>query len=279
VLDALEYRGATCYVGVPTTYRRMEEAGAAHRDLTGVRLWISAADVMPPDLASRFQAYGRAQHPLPLPAFFVEGYGMVESGGAAMMRVTLPGRRPGADPGFVGAPLPGWRARVVDDAGRAVGARTTGELELQGPGVLCAYLGDAAATADTVRDGWLRTGDLAFRDRLGLVHFAGRSKEVIKSGGYSVFPAEVETALRAHPDVADAVVFGLPDRDKGAVPAAAIVPAPGAHPDADAVAAWARERLARYKAPRRVYVVSRADLPEGPTRKVLRAELAARFGD
>lgn len=277
VLDAIETHKANLYVGVPTTYRRLQEAGAAGRDLTSIRAWASAADVMPPDLMRTFQGYGRWRPPLPIPAPFIEGYGMVESGGAAMLRLTLPGRRTDA-PGFVGAPLPGWKARVVDDEGRICKRGATGHLELTGPGVLSEYLGAKEATEQTVVDGWLRTGDLAWRDRLGLVHFAGRSKEVIKSGGYSVFPAEVEATLREHEDVGDVVVFGIDDPARGADVVAAVIPSEGRSPDEEALVAWARERMARYKAPRRVFLITAADLPMGPTRKVLRGALSLRFG-
>lgn len=276
VLDAIELHQANLYVGVPTTYRRLEEAGAAERDLTSVRVWASAADVMPPDLMRRFQGYGRSRPPLPVPAPFLEGYGMVESGGAAMLRLTLPGRRTDA-PGFVGAPLPGWKARVVDDDGHLVKRKVTGHLELQGPGVLSEYLGADEATAATLRDGWLRTGDLAWRDRLGLIHFAGRTKEVIKTGGYSVFPAEVEAKLREHPEVGDVVVFGVDHPVRGADVVAAVVPRDEAGFDGEDLLAWAGERMAKYKTPRRVFGVSAEELPRGPTRKVLRRSLSRRF--
>jgi acyl-CoA synthetase (AMP-forming)/AMP-acid ligase II len=277
VLDAIEIHKANLYVGVPTTYRRLEEAGAADRDLSSIRAWASAADVMPPDLMRRFQGYGRSQPPLPVPALFIEGYGMVESAGAAMLRLTLPGRKTDA-PGFVGAPLPGWKARVVDDSGAEVPRGDTGHLELSGPGVLSEYLGEREATEETVRQGWLHTGDLAWRDRLGLVHFAGRSKEVIKTGGYSVFPAEVEAHLREHPDVADVVVFGIDHSARGQDVVAAVVVRPGAALDQDAFLTWGRDRMARYKAPRDVFQVSASDLPMGPTKKVLRGSLSLRFG-
>ena len=276
VLDEIEAHKATAYIGVPTTYRRLEEAGAAERDLCSVRMWASAADVMPPDLMARFKSYGRSLAPLPAGAFFVEGYGMVELSGGAMLRVSLPGRTP-ASSGFVGFPLPGWKARIVSDDGQEAARGATGELELTGPGVHDGYLGDANATERMVRDGWLRTGDLAFRDRLGLVHFVGRKKEVVKSGGYSVYPAEVEALLREHPGVEDAVVFGLPDPMLGEVPCAAVVLAPGPT-TADDVKAWAKGNMTRYKAPRHVVSVQPDELPMGPTRKVLRRELAHQLG-
>ena len=173
--------------------------------------------------------------------------------------------------------MPGWKARVVDDEGRLVKRKVTGHLELRGPGVLSEYLGADEATAATLRQGWLRTGDLAWKDRLGLVHFAGRTKEVIKTGGYSVFPAEVEAKLREHPEVADVVVFGVAHTVRGADVAAAVVPRDPVRFDGDEVLAWAAERMAKYKTPRRVFGVSADELPRGPTRKGLRRSLGQRF--
>jgi acyl-CoA synthetase (AMP-forming)/AMP-acid ligase II len=119
--------------------------------------------------------------------------------------------------------------------------------------------------------GWLRTGDLARRGRLGLVEFAGRKKDVIKHGGYSVFAAEVEDALEAHPGVAEAAVVGVPDARKGEVPAAAIRCAVGASVGEDELMAWAGERLSDYKVPRRILVVD--DFPRTGTDKVRKADV------
>ena len=138
------------------------------------------------------------------------------------------------------------------------------------------YWGDAAATEATLTDdGWLRTGDLARKGVLGTVVFAGRKKDVIKHGGYSVYALEVERVLEEHPDVLEAAVLGLPDERQGEVPAAVIRVAPGASVHADELMAWAGERLASYKVPHRVVVVD--DLPRTGTRKVQKRELLSLF--
>ncbi len=274
VLDALETRKSSLFIGVPAMYRMMSEAGAAERDLSSVRAWISGADAMPPDLAAEFRRYGAIAH---LPgigavgdALFVEGYGMVETGGAAAAKLSMP---------VVGEsllPLPGYTFRVVDELGHDVAVGGEGELWMKGPGVLKGYWGSPEATADAVTaDGWLRTGDLVRKGMLGTATFAGRKKDVFMHGGYSVYAREVEQALEEHPDVLEAAVVGLPDERKGAVPAAAVRVADGAALTAEELVEWAGERLSSYKAPQRVLVVD--DLPRTGTTKVQKKEVIALF--
>lgn len=269
VLDAIERRRSTIFVGVPAMYRMLLEAGAHGRDLRSVRVWGSGADAMPPDLARQFQRMG-ATATLPLvgvsvgEALFVEAWGMVETGGAAIGRISPPFLEGPA------LPLPGYRLRV--DAPDDTGA---GELLVKGPGVLAGYHGDDAATAAALDEGWLRTGDLVRRGRFGAITFAGRAKDVVKSGGYSVFAAEVERAIEQHPAVAEAAVVGTPDSRLGEVPAVAVRPHPGATIDAEDVLAFAREHLAPFKVPRRLVVVD--ELPRGGTGKVQKDRVRALF--
>ncbi len=279
VLDAIEQRRASVFAGVPAMYRMLEEAGAQGRDLTSIRLWISGADAMPVELAARFKGYG-ATATLPLvgavgEAAFAEGYGMVETGGGVAIRVSPP-LLPTALGGSVGMPLPGVTFKVVDEHGREVPVGAVGELWLQGPGVLKGYHGAPDATAAALTDdGWLRTGDLARRGPLGIVNFEGRSKDVIKRGGYSVYAVEVEQALEEHPDVLEAAVVPLPDDRDGEVPAAAIRLRDGVDLASLALAPWASERLSRYKVPARFLAVD--DFPRTGTDKIQRREVVALF--
>lgn len=280
VLDAIEARRATMFIGVPTMYRMLLEAGAEERDLRSIRVFASGADVMPPELARRFQRMGAT---LTVPgtdrsigeALFVEGYGMVEVGGAVATRLS-PSFLPTLLGDALGMTLPGYKTRVVDDAGRDVRRGQVGELWVQGPGVLDGYHNNPEASAETVTpDGWLRTGDLARRGPLGLLVFAGRQKDVIKNGGYSVFAVEVEASLQDHPDVLEAAVIGLPDERSGEVPVAVVRLRPGASTTADELVAWAAGAMAAYKAPRRIIVVD--DLPRTGTTKVHKDELRPLF--
>jgi acyl-CoA synthetase (AMP-forming)/AMP-acid ligase II len=283
VLDAIETRRATMFVGVPAMYRMLDEAGAEDRDLTSVRVWASGADAMPPELADRFKKMG-ATVTVPLlggvgQAMFAEGYGMVEVGGGVAAKVSPPFLGGSANPlgEALGFALPGYEMRVVDEDGVALPAGQVGELQVKGPGVLSSYWGDEDATnAVLTEDGWLRTGDLARKGPLGLLVFEGRAKHVIKHGGYSVYALEVEQALELHPDVAEASVLGLPDERMGEVPGAVVRLRQGSLLAADDVIAWARERMADYKVPKRVVLVD--ELPRTGTSKVQKSELVALFG-
>jgi acyl-CoA synthetase (AMP-forming)/AMP-acid ligase II len=274
VLDSIETRRASGFIGVPAMYRMLEEAGAASRDLSSVRLWMSGADAMPPELVRNFQSYG-ATVKIPFlgnsvgEAAFIEGYGMVELSGGVAVKVTPPFAgsllsKP------IGIPLPSNQLRVVDDNNTQVRVGQVGELLVKGPGVLARYRNDEAATDATMTpDGWLRTGDLAKRQRFGAVEFVGRAKDVIKVGGYSVFAAEVQAVLETFDGVAEASVVGLPDTRMGESVAVALRQLSDMPPiDLVAVKALAMEKLAKYKVPRHWLIVD--ELPRTGSSKVQR---------
>jgi acyl-CoA synthetase (AMP-forming)/AMP-acid ligase II len=280
VLDAIERRRSTVFVGVPAMYRMLLDAGAEDRDLGSVRLWMSGADAMPPELAARFKKMG-ATLTLPIlgsigEAAFAEGYGMVEVGGGVAAKLSPPNigiERLGRS---VGMTLPGYRTKVIDDDGEDVSGGDVGELLVKGPGVLKGYWGDTdGASAVLTDDGWLRTGDLVRRGPFGMLLFEGRKKHVIKRGGYSVYAVEVEQALEEHPAVAEAAVVGLPDDKLGEVPVAAVRLHPDATIDATQLLLWAAERLADYKVPARAVIVD--ELPRTGTTKVQKDELLELF--
>jgi acyl-CoA synthetase (AMP-forming)/AMP-acid ligase II len=279
-LHAIESRRATAFIGVPAMYRMMLEAGAEHRDLRSVRLWASGADAMPDDLIRKFKSYG-ASVTLPVlgasigEAMFVDGYGMVELAGGVAVRFSLPmvNLPVGSSAVF---PLPPYKLKVVDEQEHQVGLGQVGELVVKGPGVMKGYYGNDDATRLTMTsDGWLRTGDLARRGPFGMVEFAGRKKDVIKHGGYSVFAVEVQEALEQHPDVAEAAVIGLPDQRKGEIPAAVIRCRDGRSVSEDDLVAWAKEHMSDYKCPQRVVFVD--ELPRTGTDKVQKNELRTLF--
>ncbi len=279
VLDVIERRRCSAFMGVPTMYRTLLESGAADRDLTSVRVWISGADVMPAEVALQFKSFG-ATATLPGlgpvgEAAFVEGYGMVEVGGNVATKFSPPMLPVGLGDSL-GISMPGWKLKVTDDEGSTVLPGQVGELCLRGPGVLKGYWGDAEATAAAITaDGWLRTGDLVRSGPLGTVLFHGRAKAVVKSGGYSVYPLEVEADLEEHPDVLEAAVVGLPDEKLGEVPVAAVRLRPGSKITGAELTVWAGVRMAQYKAPRSIVVVD--ELPHTGTRKVQRERLLPLF--
>ena len=280
VLDAIESRRASVFIGVPAMYRLLLEAGAEDRDLGSVRVWGSGADVMPAELAQRFKKMG-ATACLPVfgdvgEATFAEGYGLVETGGGVAAKISPPFMRLGTGDAM-GFPVPGYRLRVVDDEGDDVATGATGELLVKGPGVLRGYWQDEEATAAVLDgEGWLHTGDLARRGPLGSIIFAGRKKDVIMRGGFSVYAVEVEAVLEDHPDVLEAAVVPLPDERLGEVPVAAVRLRDGVELDPAALDAHAREHLAHYKVPARYVAVD--DLPRTGTNKVQRREVIALLG-
>jgi acyl-CoA synthetase (AMP-forming)/AMP-acid ligase II len=280
VLDAIETRRSTIFIGVPAMYRLLLEAGAEDRDLSSIRVWGSGADVMPQELARRFQRMG-ATATLPIvgtnvgQAVFVEGYGMVEVGGGVAAKF-LPPVLAGPLADVLGIPLPPYKFKVVGEDGAEVPVGQIGELLVKGPGVLEGYHGDPEATAAVLtEDGWLRTGDLVRRGLFGLVSFAGRGKDVIKAGGYSVYALEVQEALEGHPSIAEAAVVGVPDDRMGERVVAAVRLLPGEGAGEDELIEWCRQRLSSYKVPTAVKFVD--ELPRTGTDKVKKADVRALF--
>ena len=189
-----------------------------------MRVWLSASDHLPSEVRQRLRQFGALAR-LPggrrIPPVLLNGYGMVELGGLAMMGIEL-SLLPGS--GDLCFPVPPFRIRVADENGQTVRAGVTGECQIRRRGIGSALLERHRATPQGLltSDGWLRTGDLATRNRLGLIRLVGRMKDVIKSGGYSVYVRELEEAIAAHPAVARAAAFGLPHKEKGEIPAAAV---------------------------------------------------------
>jgi malonyl-CoA/methylmalonyl-CoA synthetase len=243
-LEALRDDGAlTLFFGVPTMYGRLlEESRRTGVRPRALRLMVSGSAPLSAQLFGEIEAaFGQR---------ILERYGMTET----IMNTTNPyeGER---RPGTVGMPYPGQEARVVDVRTRQpVGDGETGEIEVRGPHVFAGYWRNAKATAEAFdADGWFRTGDLGLRDRDGYFHITGRARELIISGGFNVYPREVEEVLATHPGVAEVAVLGLPDRDFGEQVVAVVVPASGAsRPSAQELVDWCKDRLASFKKPRRV---------------------------
>ncbi len=257
VLDVIERRSPDAFVGVPTMYADLEAAGADAHDLSSVMLWVSGADAMSAARARRFQERGalvRAGRRRLLTAAFADVYGMVETAGAVAVRLYPPAPR-GLRAPVVGVVLPHVEARVVDDDGLPVAPGAVGLLELRrrvhgaGRG---RHARDAQATV-IAADRWLATDDLVRLWPGGVIAVVGRRRERLKVGGFSVFPGDVEDAMRAYPAVRDAALVGEPDARLGEHPVALVV-ADGAL-DADAMLAWLKGRVAGYQRPTRVVVV------------------------
>ncbi len=263
LLAAFRRKPATFLPGVPPLYERLasaaETAGVA---LRSVRYAFSGAMPLPPATVQRWEALTGG--------LLVEGYGMSESSPITLANPISPARRPGT----VGVPFPSTRIRLVDpeDPATEVAQGQPGELLVQGPQVFQGYWNAPEATAQALLEGgWLRTGDVATVDDDGFVTIVDRIKEIIITGGFNVYPSEVEQVLRGHEAVEEVAVVGVPGEHGGEEVVAAVVPAAGASPDQETLRGWARERLAGYKTPSRVVLVD--ELPRTQVGKVLRRQL------
>jgi acyl-CoA synthetase (AMP-forming)/AMP-acid ligase II len=167
---------------------------------------------------------------------------------------------------------------VADENGRRLPAGVTGECQIRRRGLAPHYWKDEAhGQALLTPDGWLRTGDLAQRNRFGMIRLVGRMKDVIKSGGYSVYVRELEETMLAHPAVARAAAFGLPHNEKGEIPVGAVELRGGSRASEAELLDWCRHALAAYKAPRRIWILDAGSLPQNHSGKLLRRALQERF--
>lgn len=230
----------------------------------------------------KYVMYGAAPIPLELlreavttmpNAGFMQCYGMTETTGTICVLPPDDHDLAGNDRmRSAGRAVPGVEIRIVDPAGHEVPLGTVGEIVTRSSANMGGYWNLPEATAATLSaDGWVRTGDAAYMDADGYVFIQDRVKDMIISGGENVYPAEVESAIYGHPDVAEVAVFGVPDAKWGEAVKAACVPRPGHTIDEASVIAWARERIAGFKAPKSVDVI--AALPRNPTGKILRRAL------
>lgn len=239
----------TMFFGVPAMYARLAAEGGGLATLADLRLLVSGSAPLPPALADRVAA-DTGQLPL-------ERYGMTET----VMLTSNPIDGP-RKPGKVGLPLPGVELRL---------AAGDGEVQVRGPNVLSSYDGNAAADGEAfTEDGWFRTGDLGELDEDGHLRLAGRSKELIISGGFNVHPREVEEVLAEFPGVREVAVVGRPSERWGEAVTAVVVPE-RAGVSADALRSFAAERLAPYKVPKAVEFLDA--LPRNALGKIVRGKL------
>jgi long-chain acyl-CoA synthetase len=186
-------------------------------------------------------------------------------------RVVHPARRR-AQGGAIGIPIPGVEMKVVDDDGNDVPQGEVGEIVIRGHNVMKGYWGRDDATRETIRDGWLHSGDMARIDEDGYFFIVDRKKDLIIRGGYNVYPREVEEVLYEHPAVREAAVVGMPHPELGEEIGAAVALKDGQEATPEELQAHVKEQVAAYKYPRMVWLVD--ELPKGPTGKILKREIA-----
>jgi len=244
---------------VPTIIAYLLNAsGEEKKSQPNVRFGRSASAPLPADQCRAFEE----RFGIPV----IEGMGMTECASTVFCN-PHDARRYGSP----GLPC-GVEAKVIGPDGRTLDTGQTGELALRGPNVMIGYLDDPVRTAEAIdAEGWLRTGDLGYRDVDGYYYVTGRLKELIIKGGENIAPREIDEALLRHPDVLEAAAFAIPHASYGQDIAVAVIAKPGAGIDAVALREWATSELGKYKTPAKIYVVD--DLPKGPSGKVQRLKL------
>jgi len=260
---------ATVFMGVPTMYvRLLAEPGLARETCRRMRLFVSGSA---PLLIETFDAFReRTGHTI------LERYGMSET----VMLTSNPfhekdGVRRG---GTVGFPLPGVALRVRDDKGQIAPKGEIGDIEVRGPNVFKGYWRMPEKTREEfTADGWFKTGDVGRYDEEGYVVIVGRSKDLIITGGYNVYPAEVEGYLNEMPEVAESAVVGVLHPDFGEGVVAVVVPQAGARPDPEALISALKNRIAGFKVPKRLFVVD--ELPRNAMGKVQKNVLREQHRD
>ncbi len=265
VWRTIERERCTVVLGVPTIWARLLEAPELETvDLRHVRWFISGGAPLPERLVDEYARRG---------VILKQGYGLTEVGVNCFTMTTEEALR---KKGSIGKPMMFTEARLAADDGREAAVGEVGELWLRGPHVCRGYWNDRQATAAVLdADGWFHTGDLARRDAEGFYYIVGRKKEMFISGGFNVYPAEVEAALLQHPEVEDAAVIGVPDPLWGEVGVAFIVPRPGCAPPSTSLVRHLEARVARYKIPKDYVTVG--SLPRTPYGKVVRGDLQAQY--
>ena len=256
---------ATVFMGVPTMYVRLLDHAAFDAGCaSNMRLFISGSAPLLPDTFKQFEAR--------IGQRILERYGMSET--AMLTSNSYDGNRVA---GTVGLPLPGVSVRVVGESGQPCGADEIGGIEVSGPNVFGGYWKMPEKTREEfTADGWFRTGDVGKWDANGYLSIVGRSKDLIISGGYNVYPKEIESYLDEMPGVFESAVIGVAHRDFGEAVTAVVVAQPGVTLDESALIAELKGRIAAFKVPKRIHVVT--ELPRNQMGKVQKNLLRERFG-
>lgn len=261
VFAAIKKHHVTVFPAVATVFRRLLNSPAfSGADFSRLRLAVSGAAPCPWELAVEWREKTATR--------IVRGYGMTELFRPLSFRADDPSDMPSA----VGRPVPGVEIRLaVDDGASRDGI---GELWIKSPAMMDGYLDAPDETNEVISDGWFKTGDLVTVSTEGYVEIVGRKRERILRGGYSVFPQEIEAVLLSHPAVAEAAVIGVSDADLGEEVAAFVSLKRAQNLTSEDLLAYCREHLARYKYPRQLHII--AELPKGPTGKILKSALTTK---
>jgi len=257
ILQELLRREATVLPGIPQFYRSLVNA-PIHGSLP-LRICVSGAAPLPTQVLKEFEA----KFHIPL----IEGYGLSEAS-PVVTKNPLDGTR---KPGSIGLPIPDVEVSIQDDSGRELGPNQTGELCVRGGNVMLGYWNQPEETAKAIRNGWLLTGDIGYRDADGYYFITDRKKDMLLVNGINVYPREIEEILYQFPGVKEAAVIGKPDSRKGEQPIAFVSANEGALLQERDLQHFVRKKLADYKVPRKVVVLPA--LPRNATGKILKTAL------
>jgi long-chain acyl-CoA synthetase len=264
VLDSIQKYKVTIYPGVPTMYNAINnhpDVQAGKYKLNTIKACISGSAPLMLETKQKFEALTGGK--------LVEGFGMSETPTATHCN-PIYGKNP---PGSIGLPFPDIDARIIslDDEVTVLPAGEVGELVIKGPVVMKGYHNMPTETANAIRDGWLYTGDIARMDEEGFFYIVDRKKELIKPGGYQVWPREVEEVIITNPKVLEVGVAGIPDPYRGETVKAWVVLKPGQEATEEEIKEWCKDRIAKFKIP--THVEFRKELPKTTVGKILRREL------
>jgi long-chain acyl-CoA synthetase len=264
VLGLMQTEDVTFFAGVPTMWWGLLSALTDDVDVQRIarnlRIAVSGGASLPLEIINKVrQKFG---------VTILEGYGLSETSPVATFNELDREPRPGS----IGVPVPGVQCKLIDDGwGEITEVGGIGEIAIKGHNVMKGYYGRAEATAEVIKNGWFRSGDLARKDEDGYYYIVDRAKDMIIRGGFNVYPREIEDVLMTHPDVSLAAVIGVPHDSHGEEVKAFVIKGPAAEITEDDLVAWGRRQLAGHKYPRIVQFVD--SLPMTPTGKILKREL------
>ncbi len=268
VLNSIDQYGGTMFFAVPTIYIYLLNADLSKYSFKSVRYCFSAAATMPVEVSKAWtERFGLRIY---------EGYGLTETSPFACYNHDFNHKF-----GSIGTPIEGVEMKVVDENGDELPPGQLGEIIIRGPGVMLGYWGREEDTKQAIRDGWFHSGDIGMTDEEGYFFIVDRVKDMINAAGFKVFPREVEEVIYLHPEVKEVAVIGVSHPVKGEEVKAWVVLRPGAAVSGDDLIQFVQEKIATYKVPRQIEIVS--EIPKSPTGKILKRVMrdmeAARGGE
>ncbi len=258
LLDIIDKSKPSFFVGAPSIYISLMQLKKIDKvDMTCIEYCISGSSAFPVASFNRFQELTKAK--------ITEGFGLTEASPVVLANPIYGIQKTGS----IGVPIPGTEAKIVDtNTFEELNINETGELLVKGPQVMLGYWNQEDETSQSIVDGWLHTGDLAYKDEDGYYFVVDRKKDMAIIAGYNVYPTEIDQVLYAHPKIQEAISLSIPHRSKGEILKAYIVPKKGETISSSEIISYCKEKLASYKVPKLIEI--RTELPKSGVGKILR---------